>query len=156
MKICGAWCSIAVVFLVANLYISFTADKTKLKGAFYETLSKEQIEQYESLVSERRDIYLKGYIFGLILAIAFLFSSRGIKRTFAVNTGIICVVGAIAFVANYLFYVLHPKSTYMVVGLDTEIQRKRWLNIYRHMQVKYHLGLALGIVAAMALAKATC
>lgn len=153
---CGIWCSIAIVFLIANLYLSFTADKTDLKAAFYETLSNEHINQYESLVAERRDIYLKGYIFGLILAIAFLFSSQGVQRTFAVNTGIICVVGAISFIANYLFYMLYPKSNYMVIGLETEIQRKRWLDIYRHMQIKYHLGLVLGIIAAMALAKATC
>ena len=44
----------------------------------------------------------------------------------------------------------------MVLHLDSKDQREAWLAIYRHMQLKYHIGLALGVVAAMLAAKATC
>ena len=51
---------------------------------------------------------------------------------------------------------LKPKTDYMVLHLDKEDQRQAWLNIYRGMQVKYHIGLVLGILAAMFMARSTC
>ena len=53
-----------------------------------------------------------------------------------------------------LYYV--PKTDYMVLHLDSKKQREAWLAIYRYMQLKYHTGLALGVIAAMLAAKATC
>lgn len=155
-RFCSSWCYVAIVFLVANLYISFTADKTERKGKFYDTLSLEEINRYEAIVRERRDIYLKGYIFGLIISILFLYGAKGIRRTSMINTGLICIVGAITLVCNYLFYIIHPKSDYMVLHLNSKIQRERWHDIYRHMQFKYHFGLILGIAASMLFAKSVC
>lgn len=155
-RFCSSWCYIAIVFLVANIYVSFTADKTDRKDRLYKTLSPEGIKQYENIVRERRDIYLKGYIFGLIISILFLYGVQGIRRTSMINTGLICIVGAITLICNYLFYIIHPKSDYMVLHLNTKDQRQAWLDIYRHMQFKYHSGLVFGIIAAMLFAKSVC
>jgi hypothetical protein len=155
-RFCSSWCYIAIVFLVANIYVSFTADKTDRKDRLYKTLSPEGIKQYENIVRERRDIYLKGYIFGLIISILFLYGVQGIRRTSMINTGLICIVGAITLICNYLFYIIHPKSDYMVLHLNTKAQRQAWLDIYRHMQFKYHSGLVFGIIAAMLFAKSVC
>ena len=100
-RFCSSWCYVAIVFFIANLYISFTADKTERKGRLYDTLTQEGIKQYESIVRERRDIYLKGYIFGLIISVLFLYGVEGIKRTSMINTGLVCIVGAITFVIIY-------------------------------------------------------
>ena len=51
-------------------------------------------------------------------------------------------------------YILSPKTTYMIEHLNSKQQIDAWLNIYRTMQVKYHTGLVLGIVAAMLFAYA--
>lgn len=155
-RFCSSWCYIAIVFLVANIYVSFTADKTDRKDRLYKTLSPEGIKQYENIVRERRDIYLKGYIFGLIISILFLYGVQGIRKTSMINTGLICIVGAITLICNYLFYIIHPKSDYMVLHLNTKAQRQAWLDIYRHMQFKYHSGLVFGIIAAMLFAKSVC
>ena len=66
--LCGITCSIGLMFLIANLYVTFTADKIKQKEDFYNTLSQDKIERYEGIINERRTIYLKGYGLGLILA----------------------------------------------------------------------------------------
>ena len=66
--LCGITCSLGLMFLIANLYVTFTADKTKQKQEFYNTLSEDKIEKYENIIKERRGIYLKGYGLGLILA----------------------------------------------------------------------------------------
>tara|TARA_B100001142_G_scaffold269979_1_gene275866 strand:- start:304 stop:552 length:249 start_codon:yes stop_codon:yes gene_type:complete len=60
-----------------------------------------------------------------------------------------CLAGAITFLTEYFFYILHPKSDYMINHLHKEKQRKEWLNIYRTMQVNYHIGLVVGIVGVM-------
>ena len=152
MKLCGTWCMIAIVFLVATLYLTFTADKTERKAEFYKTLSADNIKRYEGLIRERRDIYLKGYILGLLLSIIFLYYTQNYK----LKSGIICIVGGITLLVNYLFYMLYPKSDYMILHLNNKTQREKWLAIYKHMQFKYHIGLVLGIIAAMIFAKSVC
>jgi hypothetical protein len=72
------------------------------------------------------------------------------------NMSTLCIVGAITLVTNYLYYMLSPKSDYMVLHLNKEEQRKELIELNRKMQVKYHVGLALGIVAAMVMTKGLC
>lgn len=154
------WCSVAIAFIIANIYVAFTADKTIIKQQFYDTLTQEQIDKYESIIRERRDISLKGYILGLVISIIFLSVVLGFtnnkSRTSITMGVIVCVTGGITMLVNYLFYMLYPKSTYMVLDLESKAQRQQWLNIYKHMQTKYHIGLIIGIIAAMFLAKSVC
>lgn len=154
MKLCLSWCFVAVVFLVANVYVAFTADKGLLKRDFYKVLSDKQIEKYDELVKERRNIYLQGYFVGFILALIFIIITNRGGKLF--NTGVVCFAGAITLVVNYLYYMLYPKRDFMILHLDNLEQKQAWLNIYKHMQYKYHMGLVLGIVASMLIAKATC
>ena len=156
MRLCGVTCALAITFLVADIYLALTADKGDLKLNFMSTLSDDQHMRYERIIQERRDIYFKGYLVGLICAVIFIFATRDVKRTKFMSTGIVCAVGGITLLVNYLYYILSPKSDFMIVHLDNKHQREAWLDIYRHMQVKYHIGLALGVIAAMLAAKATC
>lgn len=151
--LCGTSCFAAVVFLIANLYVTFTADKTSGKDALYNTLDKNDIVRYEAIVKERRNIYLQGYGLGILIALVLL--SLMDRRKMG-KMALVCFAGGITLTVNYLYYMLKPKSDYMVLHLNKEDQRQAWLNINRHMQVKYHLGLALGILAAMLLVHGTC
>jgi len=151
--LCGTSCFAAFVFLIANLYVTFTADKTSGKDALYDTLDKKDIVRYEAIVKERRNIYLQGYGLGILIALVLL--SLMDRRKMG-KMALVCFAGGITLTVNYLYYMLKPKSDYMVLHLDKEDQRQAWLNINRHMQVKYHLGLALGILAAMLLVHGTC
>jgi len=143
------------MFLIANLYVTFTADKIKQKEDFYNTLSQDKIERYEVIINERRTIYLKGYGLGLILAFISLFlyekfgwndKKKGLNK--------VCFIGGITLLVNYFYYMLSPKTDYMILHLNEENQRKEWLKINKTMQFKYHIGLLLGIVASMVLAYA--
>ena len=51
---------------------------------------------------------------------------------------------------------LSPKSDYMILHLGKEEQQKQLMELNRKMQVKYHVGLLLGIVAAMVMTKGLC
>jgi uncharacterized membrane protein YkgB len=151
--LCGITCSIGLMFLIANLYVTFTADKTKQKQEFYNTLSEDKIEKYEGIIKERRGIYLKGYGLGIILAVISLFlyekSGWNDKRK---GLNKICFIGGITLLVNYFYYMLSPKTDYMILHLNEENQRKEWLKINKTMQFNYHIGLLLGIIASMVLA----
>ena len=93
---------------------------------------------------------------GLVLAFTVLFITKGSKSIKISSTASVCLVGAITLATNYFYYILHPKSDYMILHLEEENQRLLWLSVYRNMQFKYHIGLLLGIVASMFLAKSMC
>ena len=143
---CLIWCSLGIAFFIANLVVTFSADKIFDKKPFYQTLTPELITRYENIIEERRDIYIRGYIWGLILALVMIFYGKHYKKmNFASG---ICIGAGITLLVNYLYYMLYPKSDTMIIHLDREDQRKEWYKIYRSMQLNYHTGLVLGIIAA--------
>ena len=44
----------------------------------------------------------------------------------------------------------------MIIHLDKEEQRVEWQKIYRSMQLKYHLGLLLGVIGAGLFGSSIC
>ena len=156
MKLCLSTCGLAITFLIADMYMTFNADKSGAKDNFVRLLSAEQRRRYGNIIAERRNIYFTSYIVGLALSVVFIVLTRNLERTRWFSTGIICTVGGITLLVNYLCYILAPKSDYMIMHLEGKAQRAAWLELYRYMQVKYHTGLLFGIIAAMLLAKATC
>lgn len=146
---CKTTCFVSIVFLVANIFVMFNVDKDKLKNNFIKLLNHQQRELYESLIKERRNIYFQGYALGLLLSLIYLFYVKQILGKRINNILLVCSVGFIVFITNYLYYILMKKSTYMIEHLNNKEQTKAWLDIYRTMQVKYHLGLLLGIIASM-------
>jgi uncharacterized membrane protein YkgB len=151
--ICGSTCGVALMFLVANVYVTLSGDtKLKTKENFYKTLSQNEILRYENIVNERRNIYFQGYALGLIMSFILLALNYNNKNGLS-NNSMVCVVGAVTLTVNYFYYMLAPKSDYMVLHLNERKQREEWQKINRYMQVKYHVGLVLGIVAAMLFAK---
>ena len=146
---CKPTCLVSIVFLIANIFVMFNVDKNKLKNNFIELLNYQQQKLYESLIRERRNIYFQGYALGLALAILYLIYLKHFLGKRINNTFMICSVGFIVFIINYLYYILMKKSTYMIEHLNNKEQTKAWLDIYKTMQFKYHFGLLLGIIASM-------
>ncbi len=98
---------------------------------------------------ERRDIYLKGYVYGLILSVILILGNKyTMKKSKMGRGGNIGVMVGVTLLTNYFYYMLSPKSDLMVTHLDEEAQRVAWQKIYRTMQVSYHSGLLLGVVAS--------
>ena len=70
-------CAVAVVLIVANIYLTLTADHSKDK--FYRTLSHELRSRYEAIIQERKLIYMKGFGLGMILS-AVAISACGARK----------------------------------------------------------------------------
>ena len=144
-------CSIALIFIIAMIWMSLAIDENELVSEFKQKLTQEQRELYSKIVNQRRNIYFVGYLLGVILSIGYiLFFNPKIKSTL----GLICLVISITFLTSYFFYILYPKENLIVLYLDSEEQRKEWIKVYKTMQFHYHLGLVLGIIAVVFLGTA--
>ena len=148
---CYLNCSIGIVFVTAAICTSFFAQEGAAKKALYATLSPSQQRTFEGINKARRLIYLQGLGLGLFFSLITLYNVKA-KNTYLVP----CSAAAITLVTNYFYYILSPKPQSLVISLDKEKQRVAWYKVYRRMQVVYHGGLLLGIVAAYFLASGLC
>mgnify|MGYP001173444262 CR=1 FL=1 len=148
--VCGYTCGIAIIFLIANLYTILSCSIDNNKNNFLNVLDDNQKKIYKNIINERKNIYFGGFIFGIILSIItiFLIKKTSLKSKFN-NISVVCLVGTITFITNYLFYILYPKTDYMLMHLNDKRQIKEWLIIYKNMQYKFHIGFVLGIIAIM-------
>lgn len=145
MFVCPKYCGIAIVFLVGMIYMSFALDRCSLTRNFVNSLNDAQAERYRSIISERRNIYLSGYLFGLALSAIIIVGMMKSITKFQM----LCLTGSITFLTVYFYYILSPKQDLMVVYLSDRSQRYEWQKIYKKMQFNYHVGLLLGVIAAL-------
>ena len=148
---CYLNCSIGLVFATAAVVTAFVGPVGNHKEDFYKLLTRPQQVAYDKVVDSRRTIYLEGLVLGLLLSFLLL-HNHAETPGYAVP----CGAAAITLVTNYLYYTLSPKPRNTVIGLDKEEQRVAWYKVYRHMQVVYHGGLVLGILAAFFFAAGLC
>ncbi len=142
------------MFIIAMIYMNIMAYKNKTVQNYKDQLPSEYKEKYENIVKERIKIYYQGYGLGFVLSLFIILYNYYIKKDKLSITNILCIVLATSFVTNYFYYTLYPKSNWM---LDTDINKdpkqvKAWLDMYKHMQLYYHTGLLLGIIAILVLA----
>ena len=131
----------------------FNMDKKKIIKKYLNLLSNEQKERYYKISKERRDIYLKGFLLGIVLSLVVLFK---FKKLFNNKAKLLCIVVSISSFVNYFYYIIHPKSDYMIIHLENKNKRIAWLNIYKHMQKYYHTSLILGLLFTITFFHSLC
>jgi hypothetical protein len=147
---CTITCVIALVFLIANIYTILSSSRNKNdKQDFLNVLNDKQKVTYDNIIRERKNIYYIGYILGLILSFVIIFILKKFQKNKLNNISLVCLVGSVTFITNYLFYILYPKTDYMLLHLNDKKQIEEWLKIYKKMQFKFHMGFVLGIIAVM-------
>ena len=156
MKFCSISCLISVVFFASALFKLMTMDKEMYDKGFSKTLSSEQLSKYKNIVEERKNISLRGYGLGFALAIGIIVFNMSMKKEKLTKMSMICTTASTVFIVQYLYYILSPKSDWILLHLNTQEQKERWLDIYRTMQYNCHLSLALGFIAAAALSNTFC
>ena len=122
---------------------------TKWTGAlarFEATLDATQRQTYKRVVAHRRALYVQGLVAGLVLAAVVVGPMRVYGGASASLCG--CAAVVLVFVTTFLYYILAPKSVYMVEVLTTPVQRRAWVDVYRGMQVTPYGSFAGALVAA--------
>lgn len=135
--------------------MTFSVDKSKISNDFTSTLDNALQQKYKDIINERLQIYYGGYVLGFILSVFVIVMNMYNNRKMNSLT-IMCLTGSITFLTTYFYYILSPKSDYIVKYLYKKEQREGWLNVYRTMQFNYHGGLALGLLAVIGYSFAFC
>ncbi len=147
MAPCTISCSIAAVFLIGMIYMNYAVAKSEIILKYKSQLPENLQKIYEQITNERTRIYYQGYILGFILSLVIIVTNVYSEHKMLSTMSMICLVLATSFVTNYFYYILSPKKNWMLDYIKTPDQTKAWLQMYRGMQVYYHTGLVLGIVA---------
>ena len=147
---CLNYCVLGAAFLGSSILAMMASKQSGNFVNFRKLLNQRQLEIYNGITRERMSIYIQGLILGVLLAVLITFNSslRGTNK--------LCVFVVIALGTNYLFYSLHPKSTYMLLHLTSQQQNEAWLNIYKEMKLRCKLGLLLGLAGYILLGNGLC
>jgi hypothetical protein len=120
------------------------------------TLTLEQQNTYERIKRERMGIHMRGYGIGLLISALVLMYKFQFYSKSLTPTAMACITASITFTVNYYYYILSPKSEWMIQSLEGADQKEAWIKMYRHMQFNYHVGFLLGIVAVFFMTKGIC
>jgi len=143
---------ISTVFLIGMIYFYNMTDKSEIVKHYKATLTTDLRKRYEKISEERKWISYYGYGLGLVFSLFVIYYSLKIKKERLNNTSLVCIVVATSFITNALFYMVYPKSDWMLEHISNKDQVKAWLQMYKSMSFYYHTGLILGIVAVGVLA----
>jgi hypothetical protein len=144
---CSISCMISAVFVIGMIYFYHMTDKSAIVKHYKEMLSPELQKRYEKISQERRAISYYGYGLGLIFSLCLIFYYLQIKKVKMSASALVCMATATTFLTNYFYYMLSPKTDWMLNHMNKQEEVNAWLQMYRGMQYNYHMGMALGIVA---------
>ena len=144
---CTISCSIAVVFLIGMIYMNYSVINSQIILKYKSQLPENLQKIYKKITNDRTTIYYKGYLLGFILSLFIILGNVYSDHEMLSTTSMICLVLATSFITNYFYYILSPKKNWMLNYITTPEQTKAWLQMYKGMQVYYHTGLVLGIIA---------
>ena len=149
---CAISCMISAIFVIGMIYFYNLSDKSEIVKHYKSSLSSDLQKRYEKITKERTNISYQGYALGVILSLGIIFYNLKFKRAKLNTSSLVCTVLATAFITNYFYYMLSPKSDWMLNHMSNQEEVKSWLLMYREMQFNYHMGLTLGIIAVGVLA----
>ncbi len=147
MACCSISCMISAVFIIGMIYFYNRTDKSEIVKRYKETMPVELQKRYEKISKERMMLSYYGYGLGLLFSLIIIVFNVKVKANKMSTFPFVCTVIATCFLTNYFYYILSPKSDWMLNHTTNQDQVKAWLVMYREMSYNYHAGLALGIIA---------
>jgi len=145
--VCTISCTISAVFVIGMIYFYNMTDKSTIVKQYKEKLPRDLQERYMKITEERKKISYRGYILGLIFSLFIIYYNIKIKNNEMNSSTLVCTVMATCFLTNYFYYMLAPKSDWILNHTNNQEQVKAWLIMYREMSYNYHMGIVLGIIA---------
>ena len=149
---CSVTCLVATALIIAMIYFQNATTKSKIVQEYKKQLPSNLQNLYEKIAAERMRLNYYGYSLGLILSLIIILYNYNSKRNKLTTTSLVCLVIVVSFFTNYFYYILSPKSTYMLEHINSPEQTKAWLAMYKEMQYNYHFGMVVGIIAVGVLA----
>lgn len=142
--VCYTTCSIALVFLFSMVYMVVMVDTQSLTKNLLSKLTPDESKHYMSIVSERKKLYLEGFLFGFLVSMGFLYLMKMETKMTLITMVSITII--ISYTVMYFYYNLMPKQDLLVVHLNNPEAREAWMKYYQTMKTNYHLSMVLGII----------
>ena len=142
------FCLVGVMFLAGSIYTMLICTDCPPFQEYRNSLTPDLLDVYQDVARERNNLYLQGLVLGVVLAMVFLYFSKGSLDVF----GNSCVFTGIATAVQYFYYILTPKTVYMLPLLGNQEQVELWHDVYKTMQGRYHLGMLIGFIGYFTLA----
>jgi len=115
--------------------------------------SPEIAEKYTAIVQERTRIYIQGLLLGLLVSFGLLYTKLQHVTT---RFHRVCFILAITISVSIVYYLLVPKSAYILTSLKTQEENKAWLEMYNTMKHRYLIGFLLGAFSSFFFANSMC
>ena len=134
---CYISCALATVFVISSIFMTNSTQQNKTIQHYQSQLPSNLQNLYAKITAERQRIYYYGYALGLIISIIVIYYNNNLRphnNLKMTTTTMVCVVITISFTTNYFYYMLSPKSTYMLEHINSPEQTKAWLTMYKTMQ----------------------
>ena len=149
---CAISCMISAIFIIGMIYFYTMTYENKIVKHYKSSLSSDLQNLYKKISKERMIISYQGYALGVIISLGIIFYNLKIKSLKMNTSSLVCTVVATSFITNYFYYMLSPKSNWMLSHMNNQEEVKLWLSMYKEMQFNYHMGLVFGIIAVGMLA----
>jgi hypothetical protein len=145
--VCSTSLILALGLMGASVATSLSSRSLALKSDFCKTLNDEQRKAYLEIIDERMSLYTQGLAVGLIAGALYIAMLPVNKREPTPS-----VIGSFALIVlgvQFLYYMLSPKTKWMLNIVKTEEQTRKWLEIYRYMSLRWYSGMAMGLAGAL-------
>ena len=143
---CAISCMVSAIFVIGMIYFYNMAGKSEVVRHYLSSMPTDLQQRYARITEERSIISFQGYALGVLLSLGIIFYNEKVKKVKMGAAPLVCTVVATSFVTNYFYYMLHPKTDWMLNHMHKPEEVRAWLQMYRELQFNYHAGLVLGIV----------
>ncbi len=147
----GCYLSAIIGFALLGGSFATLTVTTQQHDVLRRVLSPELDQIHTKIAVERRNLYIHGILFGVVLSIVLLYCANIKNRYFKVSAFF-----AITLTTSVFYYMLMPKSDYMLNHLKTPAENKAWLYVYNTMKTRYLIGMLLGAAASLAFSFMLC
>lgn len=141
---CDIWCIIAFVFISIFISSQIVKSKKKIFSNFIRELDSNQTKIYLNIIQERSNIFTKGLLLGLIISCLIAYYVYNTKKCKIIN--VFCIFIGITLLTTTIFYMLYPKTKYIIPYLNTSKQRIYWINIYKTFNRYKYISIIIGII----------
>ena len=141
--VCTTSLVLSLALLGASIATTFNTKGMALKSEFAKTLTKEQMDIYESIIEHRMALYYQGLIVGLVFGAVYISGSE--KKEIASK---VAMFALIVLGVQYMYYMIAPKGQWMLDHITTQEQASKWLDIYQYMSKMWHMGFLMALLGS--------
>ena len=152
--VCIGYCLLGFILLGSMIACFITTSTSSVFNDFRKLLNIKQLLIYKSIAKERSNIYIQGLVIGIALAVITELVLRKNKKFEKISR--VCIFVIISLGVSILYYILMPKSTYMLKHLNGKKQIDGWLNIYKEMKTRSYIGILVGVIGYIILFYGFC